>query len=119
MKIRALAILSVLGMVPTGTSTEPIPTPKGGPASMLTGGSVPMHLETTCADAAAQRGWRIFSAAHGNCPVSGETVTNTMGKPRHPHAHCASTVSSSQNAILRWHDPDVVVWWDRWSLDNF
>jgi hypothetical protein len=67
---------------------------------------------------ATRRGWRVASAARGACAVTGEEELSPDGEPIH-EAHQCPDVPAEQDALIRQIDPDVVLWWDRWSLSSF
>lgn len=81
---------------------------------MLTGDSVPKHMLAPLQREAASLGWDVVSASLGGCPATGDhVVTHTGppgGKPRCKKAPAAQT------ALLQDSLPDVVVWWDRFTL---
>jgi peptidoglycan/LPS O-acetylase OafA/YrhL len=121
---RRRAVLATVPVVMVGVAcasvaatTVPPPTP-GVPVVMLTGDSVPLHLEVAFDQAATSRGWRTVSAARGACSVSGEVSMSEGGDFVHEAAHCPE-VRAIQDALIRQADPDVVVWWDRWSISGF
>jgi SGNH domain (fused to AT3 domains) len=97
-----------------------VPPPAAGvPVVMLTGDSVPLHLEVAFEEASAAEGWRMVSAAQGGCPVSGETSTKMNGDIVHEAAACSDMTIPAQDELIHQVDPSVVVWWDRWSLSSF
>lgn len=63
--------------------------------------------------------WRVVSTAFGSCPVTGEVVANRAGEPVYRANECESTIVQAQTETLDSADPDVVVWWDRWSISSF
>jgi hypothetical protein len=97
-------------------TTVPPPTP-GVPVVMIVGDSVPLRLEAALERAGVTRGWRVVSAAKGDCPVSGEPHVYDWNPP-HQSLMCLQ-VPAAQDALIRTTDPRVVVWWDRLSLSNF
>jgi SGNH domain (fused to AT3 domains) len=99
------AVMLATACVSVAATVVP-PPPPGVPVIMLTGDSVPLKLEAALERAAGSRGWRLVSAAKGTCPVSAE--------PRKCHH-----VMTRQDELIQTMHPDVVVWWDRWSLADF
>jgi peptidoglycan/LPS O-acetylase OafA/YrhL len=121
--------LIVLGLVPivmgsvigvSVASTEIPPPLPGAPVLMLTGDSVPERLETQFELATQSKGWRVESAAKGACPVTGERTVEPppVNAPIRDANNCP-TVPSEQESLVRTFRPDVIVWWDRWSLSSF
>jgi hypothetical protein len=86
---------------------------------MLAGDSVPLRLQAALDRGAESRGWRIVSATFGACPVSGEGPVRADGRPLPATERCLETVVPEQDRVIASTDPDVVVWWDRFSLANF
>jgi peptidoglycan/LPS O-acetylase OafA/YrhL len=113
-----LAMVSVIGVSLAATRVPP-PGP-GTPIVMLTGDSVPLHLEIAMERLAEKHGWRIVSAARGACSVTGERELAPLPSNDlvNVESNCPQVVTA-QNSLIREFDPDVVVWWDRWSLSNF
>ena len=112
--------LVMLILAATSFAATTVPKPKAGtPVVMLTGDSVPMHLESTFERVASDEfgGWRVVSAARGGCSVSAETTIRPDGRPY--RGEKCSEVVGYQKALIRQMDPDVVVWWDRWSMAGF
>ena len=89
------------------------------PVIMLTGDSVPQHLEIAFEEAALDHGWRVVSAAFGGCPVTGERPTNIKERLVPAGSSCPDKVRAFQDEMIGSTNPDVVVWWDRWSLSPF
>ncbi len=118
----------VLAAVPTvlllvacaSVAATRVPPPSADtPVLMLTGDSVPLHLESAFERATSPRGWRVVSAAQGGCPVTGETSAKANGEAVHEAAGCAAVTIPTQDRLIAEDHPDVVVWWDRWSLSDF
>jgi peptidoglycan/LPS O-acetylase OafA/YrhL len=123
--VRPVVVLScvpVVMLLVAAASVEAtsVPPPKAGqPVIMLVGDSVPLHLESTFEKEASGRGWRIVSAAQGACPVSGENPTGAEGVTLHEAKQCPFVVVPEQNSMIAaWH-PNIVVWWDRWSVSDY
>ena len=86
---------------------------------MLVGDSVPLHLVPDLESAFAERGWHVVSAAHGGCSVTGETLLVDGGGPVEASEICPDEVATSQDVVLADARPDIVVWWDRFSISGF
>jgi peptidoglycan/LPS O-acetylase OafA/YrhL len=115
-----LAAVPVVMLGLTYTSVEATivpPLSPGTPVVMLVGDSVPLHLLDALERAASPRGWRIVSAASGGCPVTGEPHTLDWD-PSRLSDYCRR-VPAAQDALVRKDHPNVVLWWDRWSLSSF
>ncbi len=95
------------------------PSTSGRRSIMLTGDSVPQHLQVALEEAAMDQGWRLVSAAFGGCPVSGERPTNAIGKLVPAGSDCPDNVRKVQDSLIDRVDSEVIVWWDRWSLSSF
>jgi hypothetical protein len=87
---------------------------------MIVGDSVPARLGTAFERAFTDDGWRFVTAALGGCPPSGETPVRPDGTAW-PGVlpGCRKEVAERQDALIRTADPDVVVWWDRFSVSGF
>jgi hypothetical protein len=72
-------------------------------------------MERTLTD----RGWRLVSATYGACPVTGEKPARPDGVPIDKAGRCTAQIGRDQDRLVREADPDLVVWWDRWSLAHF
>jgi len=99
------AVMLIASAVSVAATAVP-PPPPGVPVIMLTGDSVVLRLGAALERAAATRGWRVISAARGGCAVSAE------------QQHCQEVITD-QDTLIRTMHPDVVLWWDRWSLADF
>jgi peptidoglycan/LPS O-acetylase OafA/YrhL len=110
--------LVVVAGISMAATVVPRPTP-GDPVVMLVGDSVPEHLAVTIEERSADRAWRIVSASHGSCPVTGEVATYLGGKPVREADACSDRIVPEQDALIASTDPDLVVWWDRWSISSF
>jgi hypothetical protein len=86
---------------------------------MLVGDSVPLRLADSLDRALADRGWRLVSSMFGGCPVTGEAPMTPDGAPFRDALPCDRAIVHAQLRVLEESDPDVVVWWDRWSLSSF
>ncbi len=110
--------LAMIATVGTSVAATAVPAPPPGvPVVLVAGDSVPLRLEAALERAGAARGWRVASAAAGGCPVSGE-VTTWAGNPPEVITACPDVVHRQDDAVRKL-DPDVVLWWDRWSLSDF
>jgi len=98
-------------------ATEVPPPSPGQPVVLLTGDSVPLHLWSTLEQVSQPRGWRILSAAIGACPVTGEAHFSAFNSNK--TANECRGAPGRQNAMIRRYHPNIVVWWDRWSLSSF
>lgn len=110
-------LLSVAGIGVASTRVPPI-TPESH-VVMLTGDSVPQRLSVELEKALAPLGWRLVSATHGACPVTGEMLLDASGSPMEIARVCPAEVQPSQDELLRADQPDVVIWWDRFSISGF
>jgi peptidoglycan/LPS O-acetylase OafA/YrhL len=117
--VLAAAPLVMLAVASTSISATVIPPPPPGvPVIMITGDSVVLRLVPALERDGAARGWRVFSAARGACAVTGEQPSRESGELVHEGKQCPE-VPAAQNSLIRRRDPDIVVWWDRWSLSSF
>ena len=117
--VLAAAPLSLVGVAGISMAAIVVPPPAPGePVVMLVGDSVPEHLAVTLEERSADRGWRIVSASHGSCPVTGEMATYLDGMFRAAD-DCGDRIVSEQDALVDRTDPGLVVWWDRWSVSSF
>jgi hypothetical protein len=88
------------------------------PVVVVVGDSVPFHLAPQLEQQGRDRGWLVVVAAHGGCSVTGERMLNPDGTDRAPDDRCLHAVEG-QDALIDRVDPDVVVWWDRYSISDF
>ena len=96
------------------------PIDAGEPVVMMVGDSVPARLGAPLERAFAEEGWRFVSAALGGCPPTGETPVRPDGTPWPGSVPgCRAEVVKRQDALLGSADPDVVIWWDRFSVSGF
>jgi peptidoglycan/LPS O-acetylase OafA/YrhL len=117
--VLAAAPLVMLAVASTSISATVVPPPTlGVPVILLTGDSVVLRLEAALEGAAAPRGWRIVSAARGACAVTGEQPSRENGILVQQRKECPG-VPALQDALIRQMHPDIVVWWDRWSLSSY
>jgi peptidoglycan/LPS O-acetylase OafA/YrhL len=93
--------------------------PASVPSMMMVGDSVPLQLTVAMDRALTERGWRLASATFGACAVTGETLARPDGRPIDKVDVCTEQIARDQDRLVRETDPDVVLWWDRWSLANF
>jgi peptidoglycan/LPS O-acetylase OafA/YrhL len=93
--------------------------PASVPSMMLVGDSVPLQLTVAMDRALSGRGWRLASATFGACAVTGETLARPDERPVDKVDVCTQQIVRDQDQLVRETDPDVVLWWDRWSLANF
>jgi hypothetical protein len=100
-----------------GAAPGTIGAPPRGITVMLTGDSVPYRLLPLLrARASARFGWQVIDGTHKACPVSGE---RTVWKDGHPRRLDCPDVIATQDDLIRRSDPDIVVWWDRFSISHF
>jgi peptidoglycan/LPS O-acetylase OafA/YrhL len=112
-----LSLLAIAGISLAATRVPAIPP--SVPVMMVVGDSVPLHLTAAMEAELAGRGWRLVSAAAGACAPTGETMARPNGTPVAKAELCTSEIVSEQDRLVREADPDVVLWWDRWSLSDF
>ncbi|MBI4261034.1 MAG: hypothetical protein HY658_10750, partial [Actinobacteria bacterium] len=112
-----LVMLAVAGSSLAATRIPPV-SPRV-PVVMLTGDSVPLRLQVAFEEEAESRGWRVVSAARGACSVSGEQAVARSGRMLHVGSNCPTAIPRLQSELIRTADPDVVIWWDRWSISDF
>jgi hypothetical protein len=87
---------------------------------MLVGDSVPNNLRPALNDRAHEvLGWRVVEAAHAACSVSAESIAWADGRPRGDPQTCPGEVPPAQDEMIASTRPDVVVWWDRFSINHF
>ena len=117
----ALALVPVVlvGMAGISLAATRVPPPDPDqPIVLLVGDSVPRRLAPALEREVERRGWRLLTAAHGSCPVTGDGVeTDSDGRPVATSA-CRRVVRE-QDDMVRRYDPDVVLWWDRYDLNDF
>jgi hypothetical protein len=89
------------------------------PSLMLVGDSVPLQLTVAFERALSDRGWRLVSVTAGACSVTGETMARPDGKPMDKADPCSAQIVQDQDRAVIESDPDLVIWWDRWSVSHF
>jgi peptidoglycan/LPS O-acetylase OafA/YrhL len=112
-----LSLLVVAGISLAATRVPAIPP--SVPVMMMVGDSVPLHLTAAMEAELAERRWRLVSAAGGACAPTGETMARPNGTPVAHAELCTTEIVTDQDRLVRDADPDVVLWWDRWSLSDF
>lgn len=112
-----VSLLTVACLSVAATRIPDIPT--SVPSMMMVGDSVPLQLTVAMDRALADRGWRLVSATYGACAVTGERLARPDGRPVDKVEFCTEQIVRDQDRFVRETDPDVVLWWDRWSLANF
>ena len=112
-----LSLLAVAGISVAATRVPPIT--RSVPVMMLVGDSVPLHLTSALEARLLERGWRLVSAAGGACAPTGESMARPDGTPVWNEDLCTKEIVTEQNELIERTDPDVIVWWDRWSLSDF
>lgn len=88
------------------------------PRVMVTGDSVPRYLADALAYRFRRQGWTAIDAATGGCGVVGVRIVNSDRSYLASGEVCPDVVPQRQADALA-KDPDVVVWWDRFSLADF
>jgi peptidoglycan/LPS O-acetylase OafA/YrhL len=113
-----LVMVSVIGVSMASTSVPP--PSKDTPVLLLVGDSVPARLQPVFEQVALPRGWRVVSAAKGACSGTGEVAVAPppSNEPQSAARGCPD-VPAEQDELIRADHPNVVVWWDRWSLSPF
>jgi hypothetical protein len=113
-----ITLVGVAGVSLALTRVPPIG--EGVPVVMFIGDSVPARLGTALERAFTERGWRFVTAALGGCPPTGEVPVRPDGTAW-PGVlpGCRSEVTKRQGALIGATDPDVIVWWDRFSASGF
>ena len=89
-----------------------------GPLVMVTGDSVPRYLADALSYRFRQQGWTALDAATGGCGVVGVRIINGDGSYLASGEVCPDVVPARQAEALA-KDPEIVVWWDRFSLADF
>jgi hypothetical protein len=113
-----ITLVGVAGVSLALTRVPPIG--EGVPVVMFVGDSVPARLGTALERAFTEGGWRFVTAALGGCPPTGETPVRPDGTPWPGVVPgCRSEVAKRQDALIGTADPDVIVWWDRFSVSGF
>ena len=117
--LSAVPVVMLLVAAASVEATSVPPPAPGQPVILLVGDSVPLHLESIFEQEAQNRGWRIESAAQGACPVSGENPTGANGLPLHEAEQCPTVVVAQQNRDVSEFHPNLILWWDRWSVSDY
>ena len=81
---------------------------------MLVGDSVPKSLADEFADAAAEYGYVVVSAAAAGCPATGVPKVYSSGK-RFKNNTCPKVVGEQDKMVDR-DRPALVIWWSRYEL---
>jgi hypothetical protein len=113
-----VTLLGVAGVSLAMTTVPPFDPNE--PVVMIVGDSVPNRLGAAFERAFAEEGWRFVTAALGGCPVTGETPVRPDGTAW-PGVlpGCRREVAARQDALVGTADPDVIMWWDRFSVSGF
>ena len=112
--------VSLLAVASISVAATRVPdVPAGVPSMMMVGDSVPLQLTVAMDQALSERGWRLVSATFGACPVTGETPARPDGRAVDKADLCTSQIVRDQDRLLEETDPDLVMWWDRWSVSDF
>jgi peptidoglycan/LPS O-acetylase OafA/YrhL len=112
-----VALVAMAAVSVSATTVPPI-TSKSR-VLMLVGDSVPKRLEVELDRAFEAKGWRVVSAAFGGCPVSGEPSIGSNGEVMPLTEECTGEVAETQDDLIRTTTPDIVLWWDRFSIAGF
>jgi peptidoglycan/LPS O-acetylase OafA/YrhL len=113
-----ITLVAVAG-VSLGLTRVP-PIEEGVPVVMMVGDSVPARLGTAFDRAFTPEGWRFVTAALGGCPPTGETPLRPDGAAWPGVVPgCRAEVAERQDALIGTADPDLIVWWDRFSISGF
>jgi peptidoglycan/LPS O-acetylase OafA/YrhL len=113
-----ITLLTVIGISLAATRVPPIAPSE--PVMMFVGDSVPLHLSVAMDGALAERGWRLVTSVSGACPVTAETPARKDGTSALRKSDpCTDERIHEQDRIVREADPDLILWWDRWSLSDF
>jgi peptidoglycan/LPS O-acetylase OafA/YrhL len=111
--------LVVVAGVSLGLTRVP-PIEEGVPVVMMVGDSVPARLGTAFERAFTPEGWRFVTAALGGCPPTGETPVRPDGAAWPGVVPgCRAEVAKRQDALIGTADPELIVWWDRFSVSGF
>jgi hypothetical protein len=87
---------------------------------VVTGDSVPLHLEAALSRAARERlGWRVVDASVPACSIYGDSLVWPDGRLHGRVGKCHRVVLKKQRRALKRMDPDIVLWWDRLSTMPF
>jgi peptidoglycan/LPS O-acetylase OafA/YrhL len=89
------------------------------PSLMLVGDSVPLQLTVAMERAMSDRDWRLVSVTAGACSVTGETPARPDGEPMDKADLCSAQIVQDQDRAVHESDPDLIIWWDRWSVSHF
>jgi SGNH domain (fused to AT3 domains) len=112
-----ISLVAIAGISVAATRVPELP-PRV-PVMMLVGDSVPLHLSVAMERELSGRGWRLVSSTFGSCPVTGEAPAFQDGRPIRDAHRCTEEIVVAQDRLVDLADPDVIVWWDRWSLSGF
>lgn len=113
----AVTLATSLSLLVVSTRPEPVHA-ASAPRVMVTGDSVPRYLADALAYRFRRQGWVAIDAATGGCGVVGVRIVNGDGSYLASGQVCPDVVPGRQADALA-QDPDVVVWWDRFSLADF
>jgi peptidoglycan/LPS O-acetylase OafA/YrhL len=116
--LAAVPLVLLLVASASVAATRVPPVSADSPVLLLIGDSVPLHLEVAFERATAARGWRVVSAAQGGCSVTGDIRAKPNGEA-YAAATCDQDTIPAQDQLIAQDHPDVVLWWDRWSLSDF
>ncbi len=112
-----VSLLVIAAVSVTATRVPPVTADER--VLLLVGDSVPQRLEVALDRELETLGWRLVSATHGGCPVTGELTLLDDGEPMPISLVCPAEVVTSQDAAVTASHPDIVLWWDRLSIAGF
>ena len=81
---------------------------------LLVGDSVPKSFADEFADAAAEHGYAVVSAATGGCPATGVGKVYSSGR-KFKNNTCPKVVGE-QDQMIDTYQPALVIWWSRYEL---
>ena len=115
----AFAVPVVLLAVTAGSiAATPTVVAEEVPLVMMVGDSVPMRMTATFEQEAEERGWAVVNGAAGGCPVTGEFIVTSTGRTLASGDVCKEEIPMRHATALE-ADPDVVLWWDRFSISDW
>jgi hypothetical protein len=113
----ALVAIAVVASV-AGADASPLTktqVPAVTKSVLLVGDSVPKMFANDFAQAAAEHGYGLVSAARGGCPATGVAKVFSSGKRWKKHT-CSPRVVIEQDAMVAKYRPALVIWWSRYEL---
>jgi hypothetical protein len=113
-----LGVMASLLIAAPASDPTPAQASEAVPLVMLAGDSVPKFLVDDLERRFAREGWAVVEAAMGGCGVVPVRIVYDGGRTLASGELCPDVVPPWQAQALD-RDPDVVVWWDRFSLADF